>query len=130
MKTIINMRDFIVFMMLGMLLLLASTARGQQKILPLFRNDKDEVNVDPAYHQYWDYENAYERDIEDIYQLSVAACYQWVKPSTTHELFLNIDYISDNKGRLSKHYDPNLASQTNYTKHFGMLPNLMYQVYF
>ncbi len=86
--------------------------------------------VDPVNNEYWDYENAYEHDIEDIYQISVSASYKWDKPKTTHELFFNLDNITGNKGRLSEYYDPDAVGKVGYTTQFGLLPNLMYKVYF
>lgn len=103
---------------------------GGKKILHLLRNDQGDINVNPANNNYWDYEKAYEHDIEDIFQVSVSASYKWDKLKTTHELFLNIDNITGNKGRLTEFYDPNVADKVGYTTQFGLLPNLMYKVYF
>ncbi len=84
----------------------------------------------PVNEKYRDYENAYEREIEGIYQISASASYKWDKPKTTHELFLNLDNITGNKARLSEYYDPDAAGKVGYTTQFGFLPNLMYNVYF
>lgn len=37
---------------------------------------------------------------------------------------------TDEMDRLSEYYDPNAANKVGYTTQFGLLPNLMYKVYF
>ena len=103
---------------------------GGKKIIPLLRDGQGNIAVDPAKNRYWDYKKAYENKIEDVYQIIVSASYKFNKPKTTHEIFLNLDNITNNKGKLSEFYDENEPSSVGYVTQFGFFPNLMYRVYF
>jgi CarboxypepD_reg-like domain len=103
---------------------------GGKKIIPLLRDAQGKVAVDPANNRYWDYKKAYENDIEDVYQITVSASYKWNKRKTTHELFLNIDNVTNTKGRISEFYDADKPNSVGYMTQFGAFPNLMYRVYF
>jgi CarboxypepD_reg-like domain len=105
-------------------------AGGGKKIIPLLRNAQGKVAVDPANNRYWDYKKAYENDIEDVYQINVSASYKWNKRKTTHELFLNIDNITNTKGRITEFYDADKPNGIGNMTQFGAFPNLMYRVYF
>jgi hypothetical protein len=86
--------------------------------------------VDPANNQYWDYKKAFDQKIEDIYQVVLSVSYKWNKPKATHELFLNLDNVTDNKGKLSEYYDASKPNSIGYVTMFGFFPNLLYRVYF
>jgi len=103
---------------------------GGKKIIPLLRGADGNLAVDPASNRYYDYNNAYKKDIEDIYQITMSFSYKINKRKTTHELFLNIDNITNNRGRLSEYYDPNEPGSLGYMKQSSVFPNLMYRVYF
>lgn len=103
---------------------------GGKKILPLLRNSQGQIAVDPANNRYWDYEKAYEEKIEDVYQIILSASIKWNKPQATHEIFLNLDNITDNKGKLTEYFDESEPNSVGYTTQFGFFPNLMYRVYF
>ena len=103
---------------------------GGKKIIPLLRDDQGNLAVDPATNSYWDYEKAYESKIEDIYQVTLSASYKWNKPKATHELFMNLDNVTNNKGKLSEFYDESEPGSVGYLTQFGFFPNLMYRVYF
>jgi hypothetical protein len=103
---------------------------GGKKIIPLLRDAQGKVAVDPANNRYWDYKKAYEKAIEDVYQITVSASYKWNKRKTTHELFLNIDNITNTKGRITEFYDADKPNGVGYLTQFGAFPNLMYRVYF
>ncbi len=103
---------------------------GGRKIIPLLRDAQGNLAVDPANNRYWNYEKAYENSIEDVYQVIVSASYKWNKPSATHELFLNLDNVTNNKGKISEFYDESEPNKTGYVTQFGFFPNLMYRVYF
>lgn len=103
---------------------------GGRKVIPLLRNGNGQLTVDPSNNNFWDYENAYEGKIEDTYQVIISASYKWNKPKTTHELFLNLDNVTNNKGKISEYYDENEPESIGYVTQFGFFPNLMYRVYF
>ncbi len=103
---------------------------GGQKILPLLRDAQGNVAVDPTNNQFWDYKKAYDRKIEDVYQIIISASYKWDRPHASHELVLNIDNITNNKGKISEFYDANKPNKTGYLTQFGIFPNVLYRVYF
>lgn len=103
---------------------------GGKKIIPLLRDEQGNAVVDPANNRYWDYDNAYEDKIEDVYQITISGSCKWDKPKATHELFLNLDNVTDNKGKLTEFYDEEEPNNIGYTTQFGFFPNLMYRVYF
>ena len=103
---------------------------GGKKVLPVLRDVDGNANIDLENGQVFDVNSAYENAIEDIYNLSVSASYKWEKPKATHELLLNIDNITNNKGKLTEFYDASAANGIGHTTQFGLLPNLMYRIYF
>ncbi|MCB0551455.1 MAG: TonB-dependent receptor, partial [Phaeodactylibacter sp.] len=103
---------------------------GGQRIIPLLRDAAGNLAVDPANGRYWDYGRAYEDRLDNLYQLTLSASYKVERRSTTHELFLNLENITGNQGRLTEYYDAGAEDGVGYTTQFGLLPNLMYRVYF
>ena len=103
---------------------------GGRRILPLLRDSDGNLAVDPANNRYWDYTQAYVHKLENLYQVILSASYKWNKPQTTHELFLNLDNITDQKGRISEYYDEDEPGSVGHLTQFGFFPNLMYRVYF
>jgi len=103
---------------------------GGKKIIPLLRDEQGNLAVDPTSDRYWDYEKAYENNIEDLYIIIVSASYKWNKPKATHEIFINLDNITNTKGKISEFYDASEPNSTGYLTQFGFFPNLMYKVYF
>ncbi len=96
----------------------------------MLRDEQGNLAVDPDRNLFWDYENAYENKLEDTYQIILSASYKWNKPKTTHELFINLDNITNTKGKLSEYYDEDEPGSIGYLTQFGFFPNLMYRVYF
>ncbi|MDX1913171.1 MAG: TonB-dependent receptor [Saprospiraceae bacterium] len=103
---------------------------GGRKIIPLLRDANGNLAVDPANNRYFDYERAYESSIEDLYLIVASVSYKWQKRRATHELFLNLDNVTNNKGRLTEFYDENEPGKIGYMRQFGLFPNLLYRVYF
>ena len=56
--------------------------------------------------------------------------YKINKRKTTHELFLNIERITDNRGRLTENYDPGEPESAGHIRPSAAFANLMYRVYF
>ena len=94
------------------------------------RDDQGNLAVDPANNQYWDYEKAYEDKLEDVYTVILSASYKINKPKTTHEIFLNLDNVTNTKGKLTEYYDAAEPDSVGNLAQFGFFPNLMYRVYF
>ncbi len=103
---------------------------GGQKVIPLLRDAQGAVNVDPATNTYWDYKKAYNDKIEDTYQIILSVSYKFNRQKTSHELFLNLDNVTNNKGKISEYYDESKPNKIGYVTQFGLFPNLMYRIYF
>lgn len=103
---------------------------GGRRIIPLLRDDNGNIAVDPVNNRYYDNSKAYNNYIDDIYTFTLSLSYKWNKPKRTHELFLNIDNITNNKPRLSEHYSPKQPNSIGYSTPIGIFPNLMYRIYF
>jgi len=103
---------------------------GGRKIIPLLRDAQGNLAVNPANNQYWDYKKAYENKIEDTYQVILSASYKINRPKATHEIFLSLDNITNNKGKITEYYDENEPNSIGHMTQFGFFPNLMYRVYF
>ncbi|MFT4760040.1 MAG: hypothetical protein ACI9XO_003208 [Paraglaciecola sp.] len=103
---------------------------GGKRHIPLLRDEQGNVAVDPANDQFWDYEKAYKSSIEDVYQINLSASYKINKPKTTHEIFINLDNITNSMGQLTEFYDESEPNSVGHVTQFGLFPNLMYRVYF
>ena len=103
---------------------------GGRKIIPLLRDESGQLDVDPDTNQFWDYSKAYEKKIENIYLVTISASYRWNKKNVSHELFLNLDNLTNTKGKISEYYDEDEPNSIGYVTQFGFFPNLMYRVYF
>lgn len=103
---------------------------GGKRVLPVLRDAQGNVAVNPEANTYWDYNKAYENKLEDIYQITLSLNYKIERPSTTHEFFLNLENVTNNKGKLSEYYDSKSPDLIGHTTQFGFLPNLMYRLYF
>ncbi|MCF0064754.1 TonB-dependent receptor [Dyadobacter chenwenxiniae] len=102
---------------------------GGKKYIPLLRNGAGQVIANPESGTVWDYEKAYEGKIDDIYQVTFSASHKVNKRKTTHELFLNIDNITNRLSRISEYYDDTKPGSVGYFKQFGIFPNIMYRIY-
>jgi hypothetical protein len=102
---------------------------GGQRYIPLLTDAKGNLAVNPAGNQFWDYKKAYDKKFEDIYKVTVSASYKWNKQNVTHELFINLDNVTDAKGKLSEYYDEKVPGNIGYVTQFGLFPSLMYRLY-
>ena len=103
---------------------------GGQRSIPLLRDAQGNVAVDPANNKYWDYKKAYNNKLDNIYQVNLSISYKFNRLKATHEIFLDLMNITDNKSRMSEYYDENKPNKIGYLTEFGFFPNLMYRVYF
>lgn len=103
---------------------------GARKIIPLLRDSNGNLAVNPEKNQIWDYSKAYETGLDNPYQIQISMSYKWNKKHSTHELFLNLDNVSNHKGKITEFYDETEPGKIGYMQQFGFFPNLMYRVYF
>lgn len=103
---------------------------GGKKFIPLLRDELGNVNVDPSTNCYWDYKEAYNNKIDNLFQLNLSVSYKYHTAKVTHEIFLDLMNITDNKNRISEYYDSSKENKIGYLTQFGFFPNLMYRVYF
>ncbi|NJN35559.1 MAG: TonB-dependent receptor, partial [Saprospiraceae bacterium] len=102
---------------------------GARKIIPLLRDAQGNLAVEPDKNRYWDYNQAFQNSLDDPYQILISASYKWNKKRVTHELFLNLDNVTDNKGKITEFYDEGKPNKIGNMTQFGFFPNLMYRVY-
>ena len=103
---------------------------GGKRYIPLLRDETGNVSVDPSTNTYWNYKEAYNNKIDDLFQLNISLSYKFHKTKVTHEIFLDLMNITDNKSRISEYYDGSKPDKVGYLTQFGFFPNLMYRVYF
>lgn len=103
---------------------------GGKKQIPLLRNATGELAVDPPNNQYLDYSKAYKNGLDDLYHLTISFSYKIDIRRTTHEIFLNIDNITNNRARLTEFYDPSEPGSVGYMRQSSAFPNLLYRIYF
>ncbi len=103
---------------------------GGKPIIPLLRNAAGNLAVDPATNKFWDYGKAYETSLNALSKVVLSVSYKWNKPHTTHELFLNLDNLTNNQGKVTEYYDPSKPGSVGYTTQRGLVPNLLYRLYF
>lgn len=103
---------------------------GGQRYIPLLRDASGALAVDPAANKYWNYSKAYHSTFGTIYQLTLSASYKWNRPGATHEVFINLDNVTNATARLTEYYSPSEPNATGYIRQFGFFPNLMYRLYF
>jgi hypothetical protein len=103
---------------------------GGKKYIPLLRDAQGNVAVDPSNNRYWDYSKAYDKKLDDIFSLNLSVSYKFNKLKTTHEIFLDLQNITNYQGRVSEFYDTSKSGSIGYIRQMGFFPNLMYRVYF
>jgi hypothetical protein len=103
---------------------------GAKKYIPLLRDGQGNVAVDPENDKYWDYKNAYNDKLDNIFQLNLSLSYKINQPHATHEIFIDLMNLTNNQARISEYYDQNKPGKTGYMTQFGSFPNIMYRVYF
>ena len=65
-----------------------------------------------------------------MFQLNLSISYKINKNNTTHELFLDLMNLTDNKARITEYYDASQPDGIGYVEHFQFFPNILYRVYF
>ncbi len=103
---------------------------GGQKSIPLLRDENGNLDVDPENKLFWDYSKAYENALDNIYYINLSASYRFNRKKTTHEIFLDLQNVTDYKGKIYEYYDENEVNSVGYYTQMGFFPNIMYRVYF
>jgi len=103
---------------------------GGKRYIPILRDASGNVTVNPAKDLYWDYKKAYDKKLDDYYQVSFSVSYKINKPRATHEIYLDIQNITNFQARISEYYDEGKPGKVGYLKAMTAFPNLMYRVYF
>jgi hypothetical protein len=103
---------------------------GGKKQIPLLRDASGNLAVDPSRNQFFDYSRAYKNGLDDLYHLTISFSYKIDIRRTTHEIFLNIDNITNNRARLTEFYDPSETGSVGYMRQSSAFPNLLYRIYF
>ncbi len=103
---------------------------GGKRYIPLLRDANGDATVDPAKDLYRDYKKAYDKKFEDCYQVSLSVSYKINKPRATHEIYLDLQNITNSQARISEYYDAGKPGKVDYLRAMPAFPNLMYRVYF
>ncbi len=103
---------------------------GGKRYIPLIRDAQGNVDVDPVNNRYWDYKQAYNKRLENVFQLNLSISYKINKATTTHEIFLDLMNLTDNRAKIGEYYDASAPEKIGYITQFQLFPNLMYRVYF
>lgn len=102
---------------------------GGKTYLPLFRDANGLAGLNPETNSYYDERRAFERRLDPVFRLTVSFSYKWNKAKTTHELFVNLDNITNNTSRIGEFYDEVRTNRVSYQKQVGFFPNVMYRIY-
>jgi hypothetical protein len=103
---------------------------GGKRYIPLLRDAGGNVKVDPAKDIYYDYKKAYDKKLDDYYQVTLSLSYKINKPKATHEIYLDLQNITNYQARISEYYDAGKPGKVSYLRAMTAFPNLMYRVYF
>jgi hypothetical protein len=103
---------------------------GGKRYIPLLRDASGNVTVDPAKDLYWDYKKAYDKKLEDYYQVTLSVSYKINRPRATHEIYLDLQNITNFQARISEYYDASKPGKVGHLRAMTAFPNLMYRVYF
>jgi hypothetical protein len=103
---------------------------GGQRYIPLLRDANENLAVDPANNQFWDYSKAYDKSLSKNFMLNLSVSYKINRPHATHEIFLDLNNLTNYQGKLTEYYDASKPDKIGYIMQGNLMPNLMYRVYF
>jgi len=103
---------------------------GGRYFIPLLRDANDNLAVDVDNGLIFDFDKAYQNKLDNLTNITFSVSYKWNKKKTTHELFLNIDNLTNNQARLREFYDVDEPDGVAYERQVGLIPNFLYRVYF
>ena len=82
------------------------------------------VTVDPSKDLYWDYTKAYDKRLEDYYQVTLSASYKINTPKATHEIYLDLQNITNYQARIAEYYDAGKPDKVGYLRAMTAFPQL------
>jgi len=103
---------------------------GAKKLIPFVRDESGSVLVNAENRPVKNYKEAYNHELEDAYIIILSASYKFNRPKTSHEIFINLDNITNTKSQLSEFHDVNEPNGVGHVTQFGFFPNLMYRLHF
>ena len=103
---------------------------GGRYYIPLLRDMSGNLAVDADNGLIFDFDKAYVNKLDNLKNITLSLSYKWNKKKTTHELFLNIDNLTNNQARLREYYDVDESGGVAYERQGGIIPNFLYRVYF
>lgn len=102
---------------------------GGKTFVPLYRDAVGMAVFNRETGSYYDDAQAFDKRLDPVFRLTLSVSYKWNKPKTTHELFVNLDNVTNNTSRLSEYYDEARTNKVSYLKQVGFFPNIMYRIY-
>jgi hypothetical protein len=103
---------------------------GARKIIPLLRNDNGELAVNPAKNLYYDYSKAYEKGLDNVFQINASASLKINKARLTHEIAVDVINANNTTARIDEYYNPKEKDKIGYYTPMSLIPNLVYRVKF
>ncbi|MFO7657952.1 MAG: TonB-dependent receptor [Bacteroidales bacterium] len=77
----------------------------------------------------YDYSKAWDKRLDDIFQLNLSISYRINRPKAGHEILLDIANVTGAQGKTWEFYNE-LTNKLDYDKQVFMIPNIMYRVHF
>jgi hypothetical protein len=105
-------------------------SNGGQRYIPLLRDANGNLAVDPANNKFWDYSKAYDNSLSKNFMLNLSVSYKINRPNATHEIFLDLNNLTNYQSKLTEYYDASKPDKIGYIMQGNLMPNLMYRVYF
>lgn len=97
---------------------------GSRRHLPL-----DLAASQEAGYSIYDYTNPYTHRLDDVFQMNLTVSMKFNRPHTTHEIFIDVFNLLDNKAKVSEYYNP-YTQVKEFGTQMSMLPNIMYRIHF
>lgn len=77
----------------------------------------------------YDRSRAWNKKLDDIYQINFSVSYRINRPKTSHEFIIDIMNLTDAQGRTDENYNK-YTKEIVYDHQLNMLPNIMYRLHF
>lgn len=103
---------------------------GGHSYVPLLRDENGQVAVDVKKGLIYDESKAYQQRLDNIVNVVASVSYKWNFRRTTHELYLNIDNLTNHRARLTEYYDAKAPGGIGNERQVGIIPNFLYRIYF
>ncbi|NVO20174.1 MAG: TonB-dependent receptor [Bacteroidetes bacterium] len=103
---------------------------GGERYIPLLRDAQGNVAVDTEHGNYFDYSNAYNNQLDNLFYMNLSASYKFNRPKATHEIFLDLMNLTNSRGKMAEYFDASKPGKVGYITQFSFFPNLMYRIYF